>query len=153
MAEEAYQLLPTIADTIRQQAANNTQKHKYNHVFMDPASQDNIESSRKEPSTGVRQIYSDGSLVLMGKPQSGMAFTVVGEEQPVVHGITKGFASSVKAEMVGLIAGIIATPSSRMCTYGWTTRLWSSSSKRSRSIGNERLSGRNYDATTQWSGQ
>jgi ribonuclease HI len=110
LAEEAYQLLPTIANTIRQQAVNNTQRHKYNHVFMDPASQDNIEIVRKELSTGVRHIYSDGSLVRMGKPQCGMAFAVVGEEQPVVQGTTKGFASSVKAEMMGLIAGIIATP-------------------------------------------
>ncbi|OAQ22724.1 hypothetical protein K457DRAFT_1911505 [Linnemannia elongata AG-77] len=38
-----------------------------------------------------------------------MAFAVVGEQQPVIQGTVKGFASSVKAELMGLITGIIAT--------------------------------------------
>ena len=46
----------------------------------------------------------------MGKAECAMAFAVVGQEQATVQGTTKGFASSVKAELMGLIAGIIATP-------------------------------------------
>ncbi|OAQ35387.1 hypothetical protein K457DRAFT_13307 [Linnemannia elongata AG-77] len=39
-----------------------------------------------------------------------MAFAVVGEQQPVIQGTVKGFASSIKPELMGLIAGILATP-------------------------------------------
>ncbi|KAF9147181.1 hypothetical protein BG015_011218, partial [Linnemannia schmuckeri] len=110
LAEEAYQLVPNIIALIQQQATHSKPKHKYKHVIMDPALQESIEGSRKETRPGVRHIYSNGSMVHKGKKECAMAFAVVGEEQEVVQGTTKGFASSVKAELMGLIAGIIATP-------------------------------------------
>jgi len=111
LAEEAYQLIPAITALVQQQATNNnTLIHKYNYVIMDPTAQEAIESSRTEATLGVRHIYSDGSMVDKGTRKCSMAFAVVGEEQATVQGTTKGFASSAKAELMGLIAGIIATP-------------------------------------------
>ena len=110
MAKEAYQLIPDITALIQQQATYNTPTHKYNHIIMDPGAQESIENGRKESRPGLRHIYSDGSMVDKGKESCAMAFAVVGEEQTVVQGTTRGFASLAKAELMGLIAGIIATP-------------------------------------------
>ena len=66
----------------------------------------------------MRHIYSDGSLVHMGKAKCAMAFAVVGEAQKTIQGTTKGFASSAKAEIIGMIAGLIATPPEQdICIY------------------------------------
>ena len=77
---------------------------------MDQNTQETIENSRQHTRPGVRHIYSDGSVVHMGKAQCTMAFAIAGESQPVIQGTTKGFASSVKAEMMRMIAGILAAP-------------------------------------------
>ncbi|KAF9080091.1 hypothetical protein BGX23_002653, partial [Mortierella sp. AD031] len=110
LGAEAYPLLPAITERIQHQATSNTPKHSYNHIIMDVATQSAIEEQRKHTQPGVRYIYSDGSVVNLGKARCSMAFAVVGEQQPVIQGTAKGFASSVKAELMGLIAGIIATP-------------------------------------------
>jgi ribonuclease HI len=107
---KAYQVLPAIMERIQQHKANNTPQHSYNYIIMDEATQTAMEEQRKQTQPGVRHIYSDGSVVDLGKARCAMAFAVVGEQQPVIQGTTKGFASSVKAELMGLIAGIIATP-------------------------------------------
>jgi hypothetical protein len=69
-----------------------------------------MEEQRKHTEAGVRYIYSDESMVNFGKTRCSMAFAVIGEQQLFIQGTTKGFASSVKAELMGLIAVIIATP-------------------------------------------
>jgi hypothetical protein len=110
LGEEAYRLLPAITETIQRLAMNNVPKHSYNHIIMDEVAQMSMEEQRKYTQAGVRYTYSDGSMVNFGKARCSMAFAVVGEQQPVIQGTTKGFASSVKSELMGLIAGIIATP-------------------------------------------
>ncbi|KAK3836656.1 MAG: hypothetical protein JOS17DRAFT_734820 [Linnemannia elongata] len=77
---------------------------------MDETARTALEDQRKHTQPGVRHIYSDGSMVSLGQASCAMAFAVVREHQPVIQGKTKGFASSVKAELMGLIAVIIATP-------------------------------------------
>ena len=109
LEEEAHRLLPAITEWIHQ-TANNTPKHSYNHIIMDETAQTALEEQRKHTQSGVQHIYSNGSMVNIGQARCAMAFAVVGEHQPVIQGTTKGFASSVKAELMGLIAGIIATP-------------------------------------------
>ncbi|OAQ28675.1 hypothetical protein K457DRAFT_1832896 [Linnemannia elongata AG-77] len=98
---EAYPLLLAIKERIQHHATSNTSKHSYNHIIMDEATQSAMEEQRKHTQPGVRYIYSDGSMA-----RCSMAFAV----QPVIKGTVKGFASSIKPELMELIAGIIATP-------------------------------------------
>lgn len=60
-------------------------------------------------------LYSDGSLIKVGTPEVGMAFGVVreldgGRCATLVSGRVGGFASSTKAELVGLLAAILVSP-------------------------------------------
>jgi ribonuclease HI len=64
-------------------------------------------------NTKPRTLSSDGSLINNGQPDIAMAFGVVDQSQPVirtVQGRTDGFASSTKAELMGLIAAVLSAP-------------------------------------------
>ncbi|KAG0363030.1 hypothetical protein BGX24_004997, partial [Mortierella sp. AD032] len=64
-------------------------------------------------NTTPRIIYSDGSLVHSGTEDIAMAFGVVDlrQDNPLsVKGRTDGHASSAKAELMGLLAAVVAVP-------------------------------------------
>src|SRR5690349_8209476 len=90
---EAYPLLLAIKERMQHHATSNTPKHSYNHIIMDEATQSAMEEQRKHTQPGVRCIYSNGSMVNLGKARCSMAFVVV-EQQPVIQGTVKRFASS-----------------------------------------------------------
>ncbi|KAF9573021.1 hypothetical protein EC968_009150, partial [Mortierella alpina] len=61
----------------------------------------------------VRIISSDGSLIKDGTENVAMAFGVVDLSQAEIYkaqGRTDGYASSTKAELMGLIAAVLAAP-------------------------------------------
>ncbi|KAF9353894.1 hypothetical protein BGX26_008343, partial [Mortierella sp. AD094] len=65
-------------------------------------------------NTTLRAISSDSSLVNTDTAEVATAFGVVDFSQPItrtVHGRTDGYASSAKAELMGLLAAIISAPS------------------------------------------
>jgi ribonuclease HI len=60
-----------------------------------------------------RILYSDGSLLHSGTEDVAMGFSVVDPQQDIhlpIKGRTDGHASSTKAELMGLIAAVVATP-------------------------------------------
>ncbi|KAF9155418.1 hypothetical protein BGX20_004471, partial [Mortierella sp. AD010] len=64
-------------------------------------------------NTKPRVIYSDGSLINTNTDNVAMAFRAVDLSQPVarvVHGRTDRYASSAKAELMGLFAAILSAP-------------------------------------------
>ncbi|KAF9973060.1 hypothetical protein BGZ75_001281 [Mortierella antarctica] len=67
-----------------------------------------IIAARAPRTAEVRHLYSDGSLMNAGKKECSMSFGVVGEQQQPIRAKTTGFASSTKAELMGLIAAILA---------------------------------------------
>ncbi|KAI1320076.1 hypothetical protein EDD11_002047, partial [Mortierella claussenii] len=65
------------------------------------------------PTTDTRGVYSDGSLIAAGTDNIAMAFSVVDTSQATgdtLQGRVDGYASSTKAELMGLIAAVIAQP-------------------------------------------
>ncbi|KAF9188786.1 hypothetical protein BGZ49_003907, partial [Haplosporangium sp. Z 27] len=71
-------------------------------------------SQAQVDSSLPRVISTDGSFINAGTPQAAMAFGVVDQSgiiPQVVRGRTDGHASSTKAELMGLLAAILATPS------------------------------------------
>jgi hypothetical protein len=73
---------------------------------MDPAAKEGIECSGIEATPGVRYIHSNGSVAGNGTKKCVMEFAVVEEW---CRGLRRDFASSAREELLGLIAGIIAT--------------------------------------------
>jgi ribonuclease HI len=64
----------------------------------------------------IRIISSDGSLINADSDAISMAFGVVDQSDGTVRSISgkvEGYASSTKAELLGLLAAIIATPSNQ----------------------------------------
>ncbi|KAF9943899.1 hypothetical protein BGZ70_005302, partial [Mortierella alpina] len=64
-------------------------------------------------NTIPRTLSSDGSLIKSGTADVAMAFGVADLSQPVlltVQGRTDGYASSAKAELMGLLAAILSAP-------------------------------------------
>ncbi|KAG0302464.1 hypothetical protein BGZ97_002339, partial [Linnemannia gamsii] len=60
-----------------------------------------------------RILYSDGSLINPGTEEVSQAFGVVdlAQDTPLmVKGCTDGYASSAKAELMGLLAAVLAAP-------------------------------------------
>ncbi|KAG0283429.1 hypothetical protein BGZ97_008548, partial [Linnemannia gamsii] len=60
-----------------------------------------------------RILYSDGSLLHSGTEDVAMGFSVVDPQQDIhlpIKGRTDGHASSTKAELMGLIAAVVAAP-------------------------------------------
>ncbi|KAF8943949.1 hypothetical protein BGZ46_006378, partial [Entomortierella lignicola] len=60
-------------------------------------------------------LYSDGSLINMGTDDISMAFGVIAQAEDgslgtAISGRVAGFASSTKAELVGLLAAILVSP-------------------------------------------
>ncbi|CAO3569184.1 unnamed protein product [Mortierella alpina] len=70
--------------------------------------QEAILAARTPRTPEVRHLYSDGSLMNAGTTECSMSFGVVGEQQQALRAKTTGFASSTKAELMGLIAAILA---------------------------------------------
>ena len=134
---EAYQVLPAIMERIQQHTANNTPQHSYNHVVMDEATQTAMEERRKHTQPGVWHIYSDGSVVNLGRARRAMAFAVVGEQQPAIQGTTKGFASSVKAESWDSLRVSSRSLKARTSVFDSTIKRWSNSSMTLLSTGGE----------------
>jgi len=64
-------------------------------------------------NTTPRILYTDGSLIHSGTEKVAMAFGVVDLQQDIhlpIKGRTDGHASSAKAELMGLIAAVVAAP-------------------------------------------
>ena len=64
-------------------------------------------------NTAPRNLYTDGSLIHSGTEEVAMAFSVVDLQQDIhlpIKGRTDGHASSAKAELMGLIAAVVAAP-------------------------------------------
>ncbi|KAG0360402.1 hypothetical protein BC939DRAFT_436861 [Gamsiella multidivaricata] len=64
-------------------------------------------------NTTPRTPLSDGSMINAGTEEIAMAFGVVDRSQTetlTVHGRTEGYASSAKAELMGLHTAILASP-------------------------------------------
>jgi ribonuclease HI len=60
-----------------------------------------------------RVLYSDGSMVQAGTPECAMAIGVVDFSTGTTHtvsGRTHGHASSLKAELTGLLVTVVAMP-------------------------------------------
>ncbi|KAF9943451.1 hypothetical protein BGZ70_005953, partial [Mortierella alpina] len=97
-----------IVDKVEQEAQRNRNQHSFNYVHMSQEQQEAITASRTPRTTEVRHLYSDGSLMNAGTAECSMSFGVVGEQQQAIRAKTTGFASSTKAELMGLIAAILA---------------------------------------------
>ncbi|KAF9180242.1 hypothetical protein BGZ51_006329, partial [Haplosporangium sp. Z 767] len=83
-------------------------------LLLDDDMREDIEARRLARTDGEIELYSDGSLVDMGTEQISMAFGVVLKDgdryRDVISGRTGGFASSTKAELIGLLAAIMVSP-------------------------------------------
>ncbi|KAF9943995.1 hypothetical protein BGZ72_002952, partial [Mortierella alpina] len=70
--------------------------------------------------TEAVHFYSDGSLIKQGTNDISMSFGSVfrcvdGSHQRAIYGTTTGFASSTKAELIGLLATILCCPRDQQC--------------------------------------
>ena len=88
---------------------------KIGPVWLTPAAAERVEENRRTPvdNRAPRVISSDGSMINAGQEDVAMAFGIVDRSNTVirtVQGRTDGFASSAKAELMGLFAAIISAP-------------------------------------------
>ncbi len=109
--KHGYPVHTHIVEKVDQEAQRNlseSNQHSFNYVRMPQEQQPAIIAARTPSTPEVRHLYSDGSLMNAGKPECSMSFGVVGEQQQPIRAKTTGFASSTKAELMGLIAAITA---------------------------------------------
>ncbi|KAG0373176.1 hypothetical protein BGX24_012038, partial [Mortierella sp. AD032] len=84
-------------------------------LCLSPAEAAAMRAVQETPTNNInpRIIYSDGSLLHTGTDDVSQAFGVVDLTQDTtltVQGRTDGYASSAKAELMGLIAAVLAAP-------------------------------------------
>jgi ribonuclease HI len=88
---------------------------KIGPVWLTPGEADKVMAIQGSPvdQTQQRVISTDGSLIKSGQNTVAMAFGVGDRSQPdvrTVQGRTNGYASSAKAELMGLFAAVMSAP-------------------------------------------
>ncbi|KAG0011457.1 hypothetical protein BGZ81_002179, partial [Podila clonocystis] len=89
---------------------------EFDGLVLDPATQTTIFQQRVEQQHKTEMVlYSDGSLIEAGTEKSSMAFGVIIDNgnnnfTTLISGGVAGFASSTKAELVGLLAAVLSSP-------------------------------------------
>ncbi|KAG0099712.1 hypothetical protein BGZ93_006373 [Podila epicladia] len=89
---------------------------EFDGLALEPATQAAIIQQRVEQQHKAEMVlYSDGSLIEKGTEKISMAFGVVIDNgnnkfAPMISGGVAGFASSTKAELVGLLAAVLSSP-------------------------------------------
>ncbi|KAF9378428.1 hypothetical protein CPC16_011293, partial [Podila verticillata] len=102
-----------IQEEVRMTAEGNSE---FNGLVLDPTTQRDILERRQEYQHKTEIVlFSDGSMVEAGTEKNSMAFGVVIDTGnntfvPVMGGGVTGFASSTKAELVGLLAAVLSSP-------------------------------------------
>ncbi|KAF8918792.1 hypothetical protein BGZ58_004779, partial [Dissophora ornata] len=113
---QTHQYLPEYQAALREEGeAARLVLAKIGPVWLTPAAAAQVEEIRRTTvdNTEPRVISSDGSMINAGQEVVAMAFGIVDRSNTVirtVQGRTDGFASSAKAELMGLFAATISAP-------------------------------------------
>lgn len=112
---QTHSLLPKYRTALVEEGEPGLVLAKIGPIWLTPGEADKVMAIQGSPvdQTQQRVISTDGSLINSGQNTVAMAFGVVDRSQPevrTVQGRTNGYASSAKAELMGLFAAVMSAP-------------------------------------------